>query len=1073
MKDDTPILGAYPDRLDKLVLHALGQAEEEDAATPTASLDAILDQHGGQIGRYKLISVLGEGGMGIVYLAEQQYPIVRRVALKVIKPGMDSQRVVARFEAERQALALLDHANIARVHDADTTESGRPYFVMEYVKGLPITKYCDWHKLAIEDRLTLFLQVCQAVHHAHQKGIIHRDIKPSNILVARVDDQAVPKIIDFGIAKAMARPLSDTVLLTEQGQLIGTPEYMSPEQADARGEDIDTRSDIYSLGVVLYQLLTGVLPFDSDTLREGGIDHVRQVIREQDPETPSTRLSSLGKDAESVAQQRQTDVRSLTRRLHRELEWIPLKALRKDRTRRYRSAAEFADDIENYLQGAPLIAGPESVTYRAGKFVTRHRVPALAIASIAVVLVLATLISIVLYVRAVRATESYRGLLYVNQVALAHSAYREADIDRARSLLTNCPTDLRAFAWSYLWRLCYVVPTTPTIPHSDSVNAVAFSPTTEILACASGNTIKLWNPSTLNPLATLEGHTGTVRTLAFSRDGTMLATGAADRTMILWDVRGQRKLRRLTEQAGPVVSMAFSNDGKTVAAGIRSGEVVLWDVNTGKSVSFAEEGNNRIFSVALSPDGSLLAVTGIQKTTLWDIATRRHIATLRGHTAFVNSAVFFPDRRTLATAGNGGTLMFWDIPTGKRLETIPGLGQVLSMAISPDGTTLATGSADNTIRLWDTAKRQETARLKGHTSEVRCVAFCADSTVLASADNDGAVKLWDLELARLTDSDTLRGHKQIVNGIVFSPDSRHLISTSFKDVPAVKMWDITSNRDISPVLGNPTDNSASCVDLSADGKILAVGSSIGLELWDMTAKKSIGTLSHGMAAVAEVLFSPDGGTLATHTSTRTSSGTLKLWDVATWKELVSIEGYGSHVGALAFSPDGHTLAVPHNRDLTVTLWHTSALRDGRRDERAATLSGHSKPINAVAFSPDGATLASGSSDTTIILWDLGDLDTAHEMVTLTGHTSDVYSLAFSPDGRTLASGGRDGTVRLWNLLLHEQVAVLEGHGSAIWDVAFSPDGLTLASSSFDSTIKLWRAATEHEIESARAGITNQ
>jgi len=288
--------GAEPEQLRELLSFGLEDSSEQAEAL-TASLGAVLERPGGQIGRYKLLSVLGEGGMGIVYLAEQQEPIKRRVALKVIKPGMDSSRVIARFEAERQALALLDHPNIAHVHDAGTTGAGRPYFVMEYVKGLPITEHCDLHKLTIEDRLNLFHQVCLAVHHAHQKGIIHRDIKPSNILVSTHDDQAIPKIIDLGVAKAISQPLTEQTLYTEDSQLLGTPEYMSPEQADMASEDIDTRSDIYSLGVLLYVLLTGVLPFDSTTFREGGIDRIRQVIREANPKTPSTRLTRLGDES--------------------------------------------------------------------------------------------------------------------------------------------------------------------------------------------------------------------------------------------------------------------------------------------------------------------------------------------------------------------------------------------------------------------------------------------------------------------------------------------------------------------------------------------------------------------------------------------------------------------------------------------------------------------------------------------------------------------------------------------------------------------------------------------------------
>ncbi|MFC1636538.1 serine/threonine protein kinase, partial [Planctomycetota bacterium] len=366
----------------------------------TASCGSSRELLGGQIGPYKLLSVLGEGGYGIVYLAEQHEPIRRRVALKITKPGMDTKQVIARFEAERQALALFDHPNIAHVYDAGTAKTGRPYFVMERVKGIPITEHCDQEKSGIEERLELFLDICDAIQYAHQKGIIHRDIKPSNILVSIESKGAVPKVIDFGVAKAISQPLTERTLYTEQGQFIGTPEYMSPEQADITIQDIDTRSDVYSLGVVLYELLTGVLPFDPETLRAAGIDRLRQIIREEEPKTPSTRLSNLGKKAVQIATKRRTEVGTLANRLHKELEWIPMKAMRKERVRRYRSVSELADDIQNYLNGNPLIAGPESITYKLKKYI-RKRVRFVAAAVIVVMAVLVGLIvSTTMYFRA-------------------------------------------------------------------------------------------------------------------------------------------------------------------------------------------------------------------------------------------------------------------------------------------------------------------------------------------------------------------------------------------------------------------------------------------------------------------------------------------------------------------------------------------------------------------------------------------------------------------------------------------------------------------------------------------------
>jgi len=402
MSDDTSLFGARPEKLDRLIRVGLEPPKAKGDATSNVSVDLLLESVGSWIDRYKLVDVLGEGGMGMVYLAEQVEPIKRQVALKVIKPGMDSQRVIARFEAERQALAILDHPNIAHVYEAGTTEAGRPYFVMEYVAGQSITDYCDQHKQTIEQRLRLFQQVCEAVQHAHQKGIIHRDLKPSNILVAADGEKPIPKIIDFGVAKAIAEPLTERTLRTEDSHLLGTPEYMSPEQADMASDDIDTRSDVYSLGVLLYVLLTGTLPFDAKGLRRHGIERIRQIIREADPKTPSAQLTKLGDEARSVAENRCTQVSTLARCLRSELEWIPLKAMRKERTERYQSASELADDIENYLKATPLIAGPPTGLYRLNKFVRRHKSLVASLIAVLAVLTAGVVVSSVFALKAHR-----------------------------------------------------------------------------------------------------------------------------------------------------------------------------------------------------------------------------------------------------------------------------------------------------------------------------------------------------------------------------------------------------------------------------------------------------------------------------------------------------------------------------------------------------------------------------------------------------------------------------------------------------------------------------------------------
>jgi serine/threonine protein kinase len=347
----------------------------------------VTERPGTQIGPYKLLQQIGEGGMGVVYMAEQTEPVKRRVALKIIKPGMDTRQVIARFEAERQALSLMDHPNIAKVLDAGTTDSGRPYFVMELVKGQPITQYCDEHQFTPRQRLELLLPVCQAIQHAHQKGIIHRDIKPTNILVAEYDQKAVPKVIDFGVAKATSQALTEKTMFTGLGQIVGTLEYMSPEQAKVNQLDIDTRSDIYSLGVLLYELLTGSTPFDKERLRSAGWDEMLRIIREEEPSKPSTKLSESKDSLASISVQRHTEPAKLTRLVRGELDWIVMKALEKDRARRYETATGLANDIQRYLQDEPVLACPPSAAYRFRKFARRNKTTLATTAAVALALI--------------------------------------------------------------------------------------------------------------------------------------------------------------------------------------------------------------------------------------------------------------------------------------------------------------------------------------------------------------------------------------------------------------------------------------------------------------------------------------------------------------------------------------------------------------------------------------------------------------------------------------------------------------------------------------------------------------
>ena len=405
-----------------------------------------------KIDRYKLLETIGEGGFGVVYMADQLYPIERRVALKIIKLGMDTKQVIARFEAERQALALMDHPNIARILDAGTTETGRPYFVMELVRGMPITEYCDDRKLSTSERLKLFSQVCSAVQHAHQKGIIHRDIKPSNILVTTNGDEPVPKVIDFGIAKAMQGRLTDKTLFTQFRQFIGTPVYMSPEQAQMSAVDVDTRCDIYSLGVLLYELITGGTPLEADSLVDAGYEEICRRIREEAALRPSKRLSALHEDElTTLAHERKTTAREFSSIIRGDLDWIIMKAVEKDRARRYDSCGSLSADVERYLKDEPVAAGPPSASYQVRKFVQRHRAAVLLVSAFATCLLLASLVASVGWLRAmerneqlsVQVDETNKALSAAESARKAESEARDAaETERSRANQSGYASDM-------------------------------------------------------------------------------------------------------------------------------------------------------------------------------------------------------------------------------------------------------------------------------------------------------------------------------------------------------------------------------------------------------------------------------------------------------------------------------------------------------------------------------------------------------------------------------------------------------------------------------------------------------